>query len=205
MADTIVNFFRDFINNDYLTVFIVAMLPIIEVRGAIPIALAMAMPPFNALLIAFLGSSIVMPLLLVLLKPVIEKLKKIKFLKKAAITLEDIFEAKAEKVRAKIKDSANSSLRLKLSAVFIFVALPLPMTGVWTASAVAAFLNIKFLSAFYVILLGNLCAATLKTIVSLFFIDYLNIVLLVFFLIVAIVIMYNVILFYYKSKKHSCK
>ena len=58
MAETIVNFFRDLIGNDYITVFIVSMIPFVEVRGSIPLAIAMGMNAFAAMGLAFLGSAI---------------------------------------------------------------------------------------------------------------------------------------------------
>ena len=204
MAHTIVDFFRELIANDYLTTIIISMLPIVEVRGAIPIALTMGMHPFWALMTAFLGSSFVVPFLLLLLRPILDFFKKIKFFNKIALALEEIFIAKAEKVKAKSiklgeKADGELAMRYKLIAIFTFVSIPLPFTGVWTGSAIAAFLNIKFKFALIVILIGNFVAASLMTVISLFFIDYLDVIITVFFIFIALIIIYYLYLLLYKT------
>ena len=53
MAETIVSFFRQLIGNDYVTIFIVSMIPFVEVRGSIPLSMAMGMNAFYAFALAF--------------------------------------------------------------------------------------------------------------------------------------------------------
>ena len=80
MAESIVTFFRELIGNDFITVFIVSMIPFVEVRGSIPLAIAMGMNPGLAFLMAFLGSAMWCPIVLLILKPIINWLKKFKML-----------------------------------------------------------------------------------------------------------------------------
>jgi uncharacterized membrane protein len=71
-------------------------------------------------------------------------------------------------------------VKYKVLGVLAFVAVPLPMTGVWTGSAVAAFLDLKFPVALLAVLLGNLCAGIIMTLLCVFLIDYLDIILTIF-------------------------
>ena len=68
MADAVINFFQELLNNNILTIFIISMLPIIELRGAIPVAIKMGLSWYQAFGFAFLGSIIVAPILLLILK-----------------------------------------------------------------------------------------------------------------------------------------
>lgn len=208
MTEIIVEFTRDIIRNDYLTIIIIALLPIIELRGAIPVGLGMGMNPFVALMVAYIGSSLVVPILLLLLRPVLDIMKKIKFIGAIAQAMEDMFQSKADKVRQKaqdkdIKADGDLSTRYKLIGVMAFVAVPLPMTGVWTGSAVAAFLNIRFLPALIVILLGNLCAGIIMTLMSVFFIDYLDIIITAFLSMVILVLISYVVTIVLKTKNKA--
>ena len=71
--------------------------------------------------------------------------------------------------------------------MFIFVAIPLPMTGVWTGTAIAVFLGLKFKQAFVPIALGNLVAGVIISVLAELCLTYLNIILLVM-LIIAVVL-----------------
>lgn len=210
MTDIIVNFFREIIRNDYITIIIISILPIIELRGAIPVAIGMKMSPLMALITAYVGSCFVIPILLLLLRPILNALKKIKFISNLALSIEEIFTHKAQKVIEKARKKGREingeiSLKYKLLGVMAFVAVPLPMTGVWTGSAVAAFLDIKFLPALIVIMLGNLCAGIIMTLLSFFFMDYLDIILTVFLSIVVILLISYVITIIFKNMKKSKK
>jgi uncharacterized membrane protein len=208
MTEIIVEFFRKIIENDTLTIIIIAMLPIVELRGAIPIAFGMEMSPLIAFLTAYFGSSLVVPVLLLLLRPILDALKKIKFFNKIAVALESVFKSKADKVISKAeakgrKVNGELEVKYKVLGVLAFVAVPLPMTGVWTGSAVAAFLDLKFPVALLAVLLGNLCAGIIMTLLCVFLIDYLDIILTIFLtLVVALLVIYVVTLIV-KSKKTS--
>lgn len=208
MTHIIVEFFREIIKNDYVTVVIIAMLPIIELRGAIPVAFGMGIPPFLCLLVAFLGSSLVVPFLLLLLRPILAAMKKIRFINRIASAIEEVFRQKADKVLAKAEAknkniSGEVTTRFKLLGVLAFVAVPLPMTGVWTGSAVAAFLDLKFLPALCVILIGNLIAGIIMTLLSLFFINYLDIILTVFLILVVVLLIFYAVTLIIKSMNNK--
>lgn len=190
MTQAIVDFFRNLFDNDYLTTFFIALLPIVELRGAVPVAVQMGMEWYSAFGLAYLGSSIVAPILLLLLKPVLNLLKRIKFFARFANAVEGMFQDKAKLIaeRAGKGDTEKREELIKFIGVFTFVALPIPLTGVWTGTAVAVFLGLGFWKSLTAILLGNLTAGIIVTLLSVFLSKYIDIVLGVFFIIVLLVL-----------------
>lgn len=190
MTEAIVNFFRDLFGNDYLTTFFIALLPIVELRGAVPVAFTMGLSWWQAFGLAYIGSSIVAPILLLLLKPILELLKKVKFFNRFATAIESMFQDKAKSIaeRAGKSDSARKEEWIKIIGVFTFVALPIPLTGVWTGTAVAVFLGVKFWKALGAILLGNFTAGVIMTLLSIFCAEYLDTILMVFFILVILLL-----------------
>lgn len=206
MTQAIVDFFRNLFDNDYLTTFFIALLPIVELRGAVPVAIQMGMNWYAAFGLAYLGSSIVAPILLLLLKPILNLLKRIKFFARFANAVEGMFQDKAKVIaeRAGKGDTKKREDIIKFIGVFTFVALPIPLTGVWTGTAVAVFLGLGFWKSLAAILLGNLTAGTIVTLLSVFLSEYIDIILGIFFIIVLIVLaifIIKVILRMIKSKR----
>lgn len=206
MTEAIVNFFRDLFGNDYLTTFFIALLPIVELRGAVPVAFTMGLSWWQAFGLAYIGSSIVAPILLLLLKPILELLKKVKFFNRFATAIESMFQDKAKSIADKAgkSDSARKEEWIKILGVFTFVALPIPLTGVWTGTAVAVFLGVKFWKALGAILLGNFTAGVIMTLLSVFCAKYLDTILMVFFILVILLLalfIAKVVIRMLKSKK----
>jgi uncharacterized membrane protein len=138
---------------DILMTFGMAMLPILEVRGAIPFAIGvLGMPVQQAFLWAVLGNITIVFILLTFLDPVTKVLMKhSKWFDKF---LTNLF----HKTRHKHTDTFN-----ELGAIFLigFVAIPLPVTGAWTGSLIAFLFGIRFFPAFPLIATGVVGAATL--------------------------------------------
>ena len=136
-----------FLSNEFKVMFTAAM-PIIEVKGAIPVGIALGMTPLHATFLAFLGSIIPVPLILFTIRPIFSYLKSTKTFRKMINKL--------------VHKSMNKSGNIKKYGywgLFIFVAIPLPGTGVWTGSLIAALLDLRFKYAFPTILIGNLVAS----------------------------------------------
>lgn len=190
MTEAIIKFFEELFGNSYLTTFFIAILPIVELRGAVPVAFTMGLEWWQAFGLAYLGSSIVAPILLLVLKPILELLKKIKFFNRFATAIESMFQDKAKSIaeRAGKSDSARKEEWIKIIGVFTFVALPIPLTGVWTGTAVAVFLGVKFWKALGAILLGNFTAGVIMTLLSIFCAEYLDTILMVFFILVILLL-----------------
>lgn len=206
MTEAIINFFRELLGNDYLTTFIISIIPIVELRGAIPVAFEMGMTWWQALGLAYAGSIVIVPVLLLLLKPILNLMKKVKIFARLANTVEAMFQEKAAKIAKKIGGGSSSKKEdwIKMIGVFAFVALPIPLTGVWTGSAVAVFLGLSFWKSLASIMLGNLTAGAIVTLLSVFFKPYLDTILMVFFILVIVIVVFYIIMLsirMIKSKK----
>ena len=143
---------------------VMSLFPLIELKGGIVYARSVGYGFFESLGLAYLGSTIVFIPVFFLLMPLLNLLKKIKFVDKLAYKAENYFNGKAndalserEKKQAAGKKK-HSERFLKQLGVFVFVAIPLPMTGVWTGTAIAVFLGLKFKDAVLPIAAGNLVA-----------------------------------------------
>ena len=137
-------------------VLICSMLPIIELRGAIPMAAAFGLPWWAAYGLSVLGNILPVPVILLFIKKFItwSMNSKIKFLNKLANWLN----RKVEKNRAKIEKYAFWGL-------CAFIAIPLPTTGAWTGSLVAAMIDMKFWKAMLTAVLGVLIAGVIVTVI----------------------------------------
>ena len=138
----------------WLTTLIVAALPISEVRGAIPLAVGVyGFSPLDAYLISVLGNLLPIAPLLLFLGPVSDYLRRFS-------PGDRFFTWLFARTRRKyIKDHENFGL----TALAIFVAVPLPMTGAWTGCAIAFLLGFRFWPAFAAIAAGVLIAGVVVT------------------------------------------
>ncbi len=154
-------FISNLIGNDYVATLIMSFIPLIELKGGIVFAWDL-MYPLWAFLLAYAGSTLVFFPIFFLLKPILNALKKVKFFNKFANKVESYFQSKADETLKKQDGKKRMSPTMKkMLGVFIFVAIPLPMTGVWTGTAIAVFLGLKFKEAVGPILVGNLIAGGL--------------------------------------------
>ena len=155
MGEIISKFFLEIVGEE-LCVFFCSMLPIIELRGAIPLAFGLGLPWWQAYLIAVLGNLLPVPFILLLINIVIKWManSKVKFFNKFS----NFLLAKVEKNRERIE-------KYSFWGLCLFVAIPLPVTGAWTGSLVAAVIGMKPLKAFVSALLGVLLAGAIVTLI----------------------------------------
>ena len=155
MGEIIKDFFLNIVGEE-LCVFFCSMLPIIELRGAIPMAFAFGLPWWQAYIISVLGNLLPVPFILLLINVVLKWMSnsKIKFFNKIA----NFLYKKVEKNREKIK-------KYSFWGLCLFIAIPLPVTGAWTGSLVAAVIGMKPLKAFVSALLGVLIAGVVVTLI----------------------------------------
>lgn len=230
-------------NNVWLATILIAMVPVIELKGAIPFSMssqiwgAKSLGLLNAFLAGLIGSSLVVPILVLLYKPIINLLKKTKLFRRLGQKIEERVNSKKRKVEQDIleqnldkneqnsiqnlsekdgeivvkideksikndqflskNDTKNSekmakndqnlteneaknegkndgkmnSLKKRIASVFVFVALPFPFTGVWTGGCLAVALGLNFWQATTTVILGNVVAGLIITLVSLLFGD----------------------------------
>lgn len=146
---SIAEFFTRF--EHYIYVFGISMLPIIELKGAMPVGLALGLGTWNTFFTALIGSCLPIPFLILLIKRIL------KWLTECNIKL---FNRIATFLTKKIEKGQNSKA-FRTSAIlglFLFVAIPLPTTGVWTGSMIAGVLNMPLKIALPIIVFGNTVA-----------------------------------------------
>ncbi len=156
MKEAITSFFLETVGKE-LCVFFCSMIPIIELRGAIPLGAGLGMPWWQTFFIAVIGNMLPVPIILLCVKQVLLWMSKcrVKFFNKVANKL---FE-KAEKNREKIEKYAFWGLA-------VFVGIPLPGTGAWTGTLVASLFDMKFWKSFFSTLIGVVGAGIVMTLVS---------------------------------------
>ncbi|MBR5156838.1 MAG: small multi-drug export protein [Clostridia bacterium] len=152
MSQAIINFFQGMQLSNELVVFIVSMIPIVELRGAIPFGFVLDMDPWILYLLAVIGNLLPIPFILMLIRPIIRWFLKTKLLRPIGLWLE----SKVEKNKGKIE-------KYEFWGLCLFVAIPLPGTGAWTGALVAAFLDMRLGRAFLSIALGVLIAGLIMT------------------------------------------
>lgn len=197
-----------------LSVLLLSIIPIAEARFAIPFGISMKLSPMEAFGWAFLGSSLMAPILLIVFIPLINALSKTKFFSKIGKFLYDKFEKKSRLLAQTVNDqTVNDEAKKplltktelkKMGGTALFVAVPLPLTGVWTGSAVASILKIGFVKALIGVIIGNAVACGIITLISFLFKDYVNYITLAFFAIaVAVVVILLVKFFLYKPEEQK--
>lgn len=180
MAEAIVEFFRNLFGNDIITIFFVSAIPFVELRGSILLGVSqMALNPFLVWGLSWLGSTLLGVLLFFLLKPILNLLKKIKWFKRFIEKVEFIINEKAAKIARKTDDVTNTKKidRVKTIGVAGFIAIPLPLTGTWTGTAIAVFLGMKFKHTMLAVAIGNFIASTIIFLLSIFFTAYIDYIL----------------------------
>ena len=100
MADKAVEFLISITQNPYLIVFLVSMLPLIELKGAIPIGAKLGLGLMESSILAYLGSTVVVLCVFFLIKYVFILLKKIRFIKKLVLKVEYVINKKAQMPRS---------------------------------------------------------------------------------------------------------
>jgi uncharacterized membrane protein len=141
---------------DWLWVFFGSAIPLTEQRVAIPLGVIMYdFNPMMVFLISFLGSLLPVPFILLLFNRIFEWLKKYRQ-----------FDWFTNFVERKIRKNKGSMEKYKEIGLIIFVAIPLPTTGLWTGSAIAAFMGLDFKKSFFCTALGGAISAFIITAAS---------------------------------------
>ncbi|MDF2839047.1 MAG: hypothetical protein K0S60_750 [Evtepia sp.] len=134
---------------------LIAMAPVIELRGAIPYGMAKGLPFWPVFLMAYIGNLLPVPFIILFIRRIFAFLRR-----------SSILGAMIEKLEKKAHLKGRFVNRYKTLGLFIFVAIPLPGTGAWTGALVAAFLDIRLRKAFPVISFGVLTAGILVSLIS---------------------------------------
>ncbi len=168
-----------------LTVFLISMLPIVELRGAIPVGAGMGLPFGVSYITAVIGNILPVPFLILFatailkwfaeqkpISPFFRKCLNIlpngmsSWLEKVTLKIQQKLSSFCNKLIAKTTEKASTLGTYELWGLFLFVAVPLPGTGAWTGSLIAALLQLKPRKAFIAISLGVMASGIIMGIIS---------------------------------------
>ena len=181
-----------------LYVFIISVLPLIELRGAVPIGAAIGLPFYTNYLVSVLGNILPVPFILLFIPKILDFLAKFKLFR----PMVEWLRKKAEKNRGKIVKSEELRVqnaecdaecaeceaenagggRVRMSAgifaaLMLFVAIPLPGTGAWTGALVASLFDFPKRGAFFATLLGVMLCGIIMCLASYGVLGFLSILL----------------------------
>ncbi len=145
--------------NKYLWVFIVSMVPLIELRGAIPISQGLGLPLLPSYIVAVIGNMVPVPFIFFFARKVLEWGAG----KPVIGKIFTFFLEKGKKGGDKLQEKAGRGLFV---ALLLFVGIPLPGTGAWTGTLAASILDMDFKSSVIAVMLGVLLAGIIMGAVS---------------------------------------
>ena len=144
----------------YLIVFLISMVPLIELRGAVPVALTMGLPTVPAYILCVVGNMLPVPVIYFFARKVLEWGRDKKYIGKFFTFCIEKGEHGGQKLVAK---TGRGGLFV---ALMLFVGIPLPGTGAWTGTLAASFLNMGFKSTVASVSLGVIIAGVIMAVAS---------------------------------------
>jgi uncharacterized membrane protein len=137
-----------------LIIFIVSMLPIVELRGGILAAGMLNVDMVRAFFLCLAGSLLPIPFILLFIRQILDWLRNTRFVKLV------------RRLEVKVEAKSKSIEKYKTFGLFVFVAIPLPGTGAWTGALIAALLGMRFKHAMLSIAAGTMAADIIMCIIS---------------------------------------
>lgn len=138
-----------------IVVFIISMIPILELRGGLIVSQLLQIPITTAIPICIIGNIIPIPFILLFIKQIFKWMKKIK-----------LFRGLIEKLENRAMSKSDNIKKYEFWGLVLFVGIPLPGTGAWTGSLIAALLEVDFKKAVLAELLGIAIATVIMSFVS---------------------------------------
>ena len=145
---------------NYLWIFFISMVPLIELRGAIPVSQALQMPIVSSYIVCIIGNMLPVPIIYLFARKFLEWGQD----KKVIGGMCRFFLTKGAAAGEKMQEKAGRGIFL---ALMLFVAIPLPGTGAWTGTLGASLLDMKFKDTIIAVMLGVLIAGLIMMAVSL--------------------------------------
>ncbi|MDD6254428.1 MAG: small multi-drug export protein [Eubacteriales bacterium] len=139
-----------------LTTFFMSMLPIVELRGAIPVGVAAGLPLWEAIVISIIGNLIPVPFIIIFIKKIFAWMR----------TKSEKLNSLVDRMEAKAEGKKDKVVKYEFWGLFAFVAIPLPGTGAWTGSLIAALLDMDLKKAFPPIVLGVCTAGFIISVIT---------------------------------------
>lgn len=140
----------------YLSVLGIAALPVFELRGAVPYGVAMDLPLLSVLTVSVIGNMIPVPFIILFIRRIFDWMK----------TKSSRLRGIAEKLEARAHAKSDMLVKYEMLGLFILVAIPLPGTGAWTGSLVAALFNLRLKNALPPIFFGVVAAGLIMSVLS---------------------------------------
>lgn len=138
---------------EMLITFFVAMVPVIELRGAIPLGVGIGLHPWTAMIVSICGNMVPAPFIILFIRRVFF------WLRRKSPKLENLI----SRLEHRADEKKDLVRRYKLLGLIILVAVPLPGTGVWTGALVAALMDLRMKLALPAIFIGVVIAGFLVT------------------------------------------
>ena len=139
-----------------IATFLVSMVPIIELRGAIPIGVGYGLPYWVAVVVSVICNIVPVPFIILFIRKIFMLMRK----------WSEKLDTLVTKLEKRAESKSDVVQKYAFWGLFILVAIPLPGTGAWTGALVAAMLDMRLKRAFPVIALGVIAAATIVTFVT---------------------------------------
>ena len=158
MAESVAQWFLENLHmSKEVIVFIISMIPILELRGGLVVAALFKINIWKAIALCIVGNIIPVPFILKLITPIFTWMKKTKLFSPMVHKLEKKSMGKSEKIQ-----------KYEFWGLMLFVGIPLPGTGAWTGSLIAALLDMKFSKAIIAVICGIVMATVIMCIISYF-------------------------------------
>ena len=141
--------------SEEMVVFIISLFPILELRGGLLAAKLLGVSLFKAIPICIVGNILPIPFILLLIKKVFAWMKRFKVFRRFIEWLENKAMSKSDKIQ-----------KMEFWGLALFVGVPIPGTGAWTGSLIAALLDVDFKKAILAELLGIAIATVIMSIVA---------------------------------------
>ncbi len=141
--------------NSNIAIFIISMIPILELRGGMIAAAVLKVPVVRAVIICMIGNILPIPFILLFITRIFDWLKNTK-----------LFKPMVQKLEAKAMGKSDSIKKREFIGLLLFVGIPLPGTGAWTGSLIAALLGVKLKKSIPAILCGIVLATVIMCIVT---------------------------------------
>ena len=169
-------------------VFLISILPIIELRGSIPVGAALGMPFYSNYLLSVVGNLLPVPFILLFIPKVLDFLGRFKLFRPMVEWLHKKADKYSGRVLGENKEESHGTdsaevakiperavmSRAVFTALFLFVAIPLPGTGAWTGALVASLFSLPKKWSMLAITLGVLTSGVIVTLISYGVLGFLN-------------------------------
>lgn len=139
-----------------LMTFLISMVPVIELRGAIPIGVASGLSIWSAILVSILGNLIPVPFIILFIKKIFA------WMRTKSVRLNNL----VERLEKRAESKTETVQKYAFWGLFVFVAIPLPGTGAWTGALIAAMLEMPMKKALPSIALGVVTAGAIVAFVT---------------------------------------